>query len=41
MDDYALLYSVHVSVNDNGDELVSYQDDDQLVVEELEEKHSN
>ncbi len=41
MDDYALLYNVHVHLNANGEELVSYEDDDQLVVETLEEEHSN
>ena len=41
MDDYALLYDINVHVNDNGEELVSYEDDDQLVVEKLEEEHSN
>jgi len=41
MDDYALLYDIHVHVNDNGDEFVSYEDDDQLVVQESEKEHSD
>jgi hypothetical protein len=39
MDDYALLSDT--DAHENADEVISYEDDDQLIIDELEAEHLN